>query len=94
MAKKIKYLGEINTRPLDLPGDVDSPGESTIADTPNDTPDPAPQPHELRYVGPAYDKGIQLHRTRTLIRPGEFTQEEAREFIAAHPQHQDWWQLQ
>lgn len=92
MAKKIKSVP-------DVPGAIENPGEFTIAEaaTP-DTPytvevtwEPAPQPEQLRYIGPHYDKGIQLGGTRTLIRPAEFNAEQIAEFIKKHPARRHWW---
>lgn len=76
------------TPELETPGGLESPGEFTISDAPNDQPD---QPQAMTYVGPAYDKGIQLGGTRDLIRPAEFTREEITAFLEQHPNRSHWW---
>ena len=60
---------------------------------------PAEEPQTVvvpfrRYVGPAYDKGIELGGTRTLIRPAEYTAAEIDAFLLRHPEKASWWTLQ
>lgn len=74
---------------LETPGDLESPGEFTIADTVDDTP-AAPAP--LKYVGPPYHSGIQIGGTRETIRPADFSPEQIAAFLEKHPNRRHWWQ--
>lgn len=88
----------------DSPGDFETPGEFTIADAPAadvqemvaepDATVPATAPANLTYVGPPYDKGIQLGGTRELIRPAAFNQEQIAAFLDKHPGRSHWWRIE
>lgn len=84
MASKRKYRIE-----SDSPGDFETPGEFTVGDAPNPEPDVAAA--ALTYVGPPYDKGIQLFGARELIRPAAFSQEQIAAFLEKHPDRCNWW---
>lgn len=43
------------------------------------------------YDGPEYDKGIEIHETRDMIRPRDFSPEEVAEFVANYPKYSTWW---
>lgn len=74
----------------DAPGDIEIPGEDTIADAvaPQDQ---GPTVRPLRYVGPDYQLGIQMPGARTLIRPREFTPEQVDRFLNEFPERSTWW---
>lgn len=79
MAKKLKEA-------IDLEAE-----EPTLEAPTPEEPDASAEDVVLQYIGPVYDKGIELHGTRRLIRPAEFTQEGIQRFLEQHPNKAHWW---
>lgn len=74
-------------------GNIDEIEITSIDATPEEVVASMEVPTEvhLDYVGPDYDKGIEIHGSKDLIRPREFSPAQIGNFTAKHPQYTCWW---
>lgn len=44
-----------------------------------------------QYIGPEYDRGIQIPEQIVLVRPAHMTPDEVDAFVLQYPHYSEWW---